>query len=130
MFNVQRSTFNPMNRTASLIYSFGILAALLLMGFIVWSVADRHRAAPLGGDRAKARERGRTELHANDNAALSSYAWQDETRGMVRLPIARAIELTLEESQNAGPARARLLERLDKATAPLPRAPEQPSEYE
>ena len=38
------------------------------------------------------------ELRARDRATLSSYAWIDKEKGVVRLPIDRAVELLIEES--------------------------------
>ena len=35
-------------------------------------------------------------LRQSENAALSSYAWVDRSRGFVRIPIDRALALTTE----------------------------------
>ncbi len=37
------------------------------------------------------------ENRAKEQAAASSYAWVDQSKGVVRLPIARAIELTVRD---------------------------------
>jgi hypothetical protein len=38
-----------------------------------------------------------TEMRAREAAAATSYAWIDKEKGVVRLPIDRAMELTLRE---------------------------------
>jgi hypothetical protein len=37
------------------------------------------------------------EMRAREQAASSSYAWIDKDKGIVRLPIDRAMQLTLQE---------------------------------
>ncbi len=37
------------------------------------------------------------ETRAKEQAAATSYAWVDQSKGVVRLPIARAIELTVRD---------------------------------
>jgi hypothetical protein len=37
------------------------------------------------------------ELRAKDEIAATSYAWVDQPKGVVRLPIERAMELTVRE---------------------------------
>ncbi len=37
------------------------------------------------------------ETRAKEQAAATSYAWVDQPKGVVRLPIARAIELTVRD---------------------------------
>jgi hypothetical protein len=41
------------------------------------------------------------ELHAREQVAVTSYAWIDREKGVVRLPLNRAMALTLQEL-NAG----------------------------
>lgn len=37
------------------------------------------------------------EMHAREKAAATTYAWIDKNKGVVQLPIDRAMELTLQE---------------------------------
>jgi hypothetical protein len=41
------------------------------------------------------------ELRAREQAAARGYAWIDQEKGIVRLPIERAVELTATELQGA-----------------------------
>jgi hypothetical protein len=119
-----------MNNRVSIAYTLGVLGALLIMAYMAWRLADQTRPEPVGRERAQARERALGEVRASEKALLMHYAWQDQTRGIVRLPINRAMELTVLEYQNPEAARQELFQRLDKATEPPPRPPEEPSEYE
>ena len=61
---------------------------------------------------------------------LNEYGWQDQDKGFVRVPIKRAMELTVKEWSNPEEGRAKMLERLDEATfVPAP-PPEEPSAFE
>lgn len=59
------------------------------------------RRTPLPADR-KARL---DDLRAQESSALSSYGWIDQGSGVVRLPIDRAMELTLQDLQRQRGAR-------------------------
>ena len=38
------------------------------------------------------------ELRARESAAAHSYGWVDQTKGIVRVPIERAMQLTIEDN--------------------------------
>ena len=61
------------------------------------------------------RKRNLAELSAQNKELLENYGWVDKTRGIVRLPIGRAMELTVREWQNPAAARSNLLVRLQNA---------------
>lgn len=88
------------------------------------------RTAPLGEERADFRRKNLAEIRAANAEALTSYGWQDQTRGIVRLPIAEAMKMVETAWQNPSAARSNLNARAEKATAPLPKAPEKPSIFE
>ena len=69
-------------------------------------------------------------IRSNEVASLNNPGWVDKQRGIVRLPIDTALQITVEEWQNPAQARADLLARSKKATAPAPVAPAQPSQFE
>lgn len=46
------------------------------------------------------------DMRAQEDRILNSYGWVDRARGRVRLPIARAMELTLREGLPTRPAEA------------------------
>jgi hypothetical protein len=76
----------------------GVVLLFALFGVIVLAVIG---PAPRGDDyeqkRAKAREEKLKTAREEDAKALTSYAWIDKNKGVARIPVARAMELTLVE---------------------------------
>lgn len=103
-------------------YVVGILGAFLIAAGLVWVMWHFTRPEPLGEDRAVARKKALAELRAANQDVLysSSYAWQDAAKGVVRMPIDRAMELSLKMWQNKDAARSNLIARVEKATAVAP----------
>ena len=44
------------------------------------------------------------QLHATENAVLTTYGWVDRQKGLVRIPIDRAMELLLQRGLPARPS--------------------------
>jgi hypothetical protein len=107
-----------------------ILGTFLVMAFLV--ALMRHYAAPpsLSADRAAERMKILADFQAVNAPLLEKYDWQDKDKGIVRVPVALAKELVLEEWQNPAAARSNLMDRAAKAFAPAPKPPEKKSEYE
>jgi len=116
--------------SSSFLYLLAVIGAMLVMWLAVRQVVQHTTPPPLGTQRAEERAKALADTRAADHAALGSYGWQDKDRGIVRVPLDRAVELTLAEWQNPGEGRKKLLERSQKATAELPKAPEVPSALE
>jgi hypothetical protein len=111
-------------------WSVGILGTFLIAAALVWVMYRYTHPAPLGADRVEERYKNLHEVRATEAEALNNYAWVDPGKGIVRLPIQRAMELTLQEWKNPAAARSNLIARVEKATAPAPKAPEKPNIYE
>ena len=101
-----------------------ILAALIL--------AMKYSAHPpaIDADRAAARAKALAELRTAESNALNHPGWIDQNRGLVRLPISVALQITENEWQNPAAARSNLIARVEKATAPAPAAPAKPNPFE
>ena len=103
----------------------GILGTFLITyGFV--RVMRNYTATPeLTAARAEERAKNLRELRAEENKALSEYAWQNKEKGFVRLPVDRAMELTLAEYNNPQALRAEMLKRVQKLNEapPAPPAP-------
>jgi hypothetical protein len=85
----------------------------------------------LGEDRATVRARALAELRAAETEALDTLAWVDQSKGIVRLRIEDAMKLVEQDwGRNPSAARSNLIERVEKATALPPKAPEKPSPFE
>lgn len=77
-----------------------VLACFALFGWLARKVYAPHAATvePVPGVLTPAdRKAMLTEHLAKDQAAATSYAWIDRPAGTVRLPIDRAIELTVRD---------------------------------
>src|SRR5882724_1582159 len=85
----------------------GIVLLFVLFGVIVLAVIG---PAPRGDTyeqkRAKAREEKLKVAREEDAKALGSYAWIDKSKGTARIPIERAMELTVTELAQKRPAAA------------------------
>lgn len=109
-------------------YTVAIAGSFLAVAGIVWLV--RQYNPPVAVDQARADQRAKAlkELTEANATALSGYGWQDQAKGIVRLPVADALKLAEKEWQNPAQARAKLIANLDKAN-PKP-APPPPSQFE
>lgn len=102
-----------------------VIFAALTVGLIL-----KAKAPAIDADRAAVRSKALAEIRATEEKALATAALIDPQRGMVRLPIETAMQITAKAWQNPAGARADLIARVEKATAELPKAPAQPSAFE
>jgi hypothetical protein len=108
-----------------------VLAACLIFAALVWQMKKYTQPAPAIDQARKAeRAKARAELTAAETEMLNNAGWIDQTKGLVRLPIAEALKIAEHEWQNPAQARSNLIARVEKATALPPKAPEKPSAFE
>jgi len=114
----------------TVVFVIFITVAFLAMPW--WIYRERHKThpQPLGYARAEERAKALAEVQAAGAAILEKYDWRNKDQGIVRIPINRAKELTLQEWQNPADARKEMLARVAKAFIPPPKQPEKPSQYE
>src|SRR5436190_3927461 len=86
---------------------FGIVLLFALFGVIVLAIIG---PAPRGSDYEETRAKKRVEnlktVREEANKALNTYGWIDKTKGTARIPIGRAMELTVAELAKQKPAPA------------------------
>ena len=111
-------------------YFVAVLGAFLIVALIVWAM--RHYTTPesLTAKRAAERAKNLADLRAAEATALNSYGWIDQSKGVVRLTVDRAVELTAAAGSDPAAFRKDLIARVEKATAVPPKAPEKPSAFE
>ena len=120
----------PARERTGLAYVAGILGAFLIVAALVWAMQRYTQPPPLGEDRVALRKKALADLRAAEGSELKSYGWVDQAKGVVRLPIAEAMQLTLRDWRNPAAARSNLIARVEKATfVPAP-PPPKPSEFE
>ena len=85
----------------------GIVCLFVLFGLIVLAVIG---PSPRGSDYEETRAKKRMEklkaLHEENQKELTTYAWVDKNKGVARIPIDRAMELTVAELAQKKPAPA------------------------
>jgi hypothetical protein len=86
---------------------FGIVLFFALFGLIVLAIIG---PTPRGSDYEETRAKKRVEnlktLHEEADTALTTYGWIDKNKGIARIPIERAMELTVADlaKEKAAPA--------------------------
>jgi hypothetical protein len=111
-------------------WSIGILGTFLLMAVLVGALYRYALPEPIAAARALERARFLADQKAAEVKALTEYGWVDPAKGVVRLPIQQALEITLREWQNPAAARSNLIARVEKASAVAPPPPPPPNPYE
>ncbi len=85
----------------------GIVCIFVLFGLIVLAVIG---PLPRGSDYEEARAKKRMErlnaLHEENQKELTTYGWVDKNKGVARIPIDRAMELTVADLSQQKPAPA------------------------
>jgi len=103
-----------------------ILGTFLILGLLVYVTRRYTQPAPLGQARINERKQFLSEVQAASADGLNNYAWIDQPKGWIRLPITNAMDLTIREYRIPMAARTNLAARADKAFAPPPPAPKVP----
>jgi hypothetical protein len=111
----------------------GVVCLFVLFGLIVLAVIG---PSPRGSDYEETRAKKRMEklntLHEETQKELTTYAWVDKNKGVARIPIDRAMEVTVTELAQkkpapAGPIATPAAQTAPAGGAPAPAAPQQPS---
>jgi len=110
---------------------FGIVLLFALFGVIVLAIiGPAQRASDYEEARAKKRVENLKTLREEADKALTTYGWIDKTKGLARIPIERAMELTVAELAKQKPAPAGPIatpETQAPAGAPASAAPASPA---
>lgn len=111
----------------AIIYGVAILGTFLITAFLVREMQQYAATAAIDQKRVEERIAARKEVQAAEGKELTAYAWKDQGKGMVVIPVERAKQLILKEWQDPAAGRAKMLKLVEKATA---KAPEKPSAFE
>jgi hypothetical protein len=85
----------------------GVVFLFVLFGLIVLAViGPSPRTSDYEESRAKKRMEKLKALHEETQKDLTTYAWVDKNKGVARIPIDRAMELTVAELAQKKPAPA------------------------
>src|SRR5277367_3706929 len=121
---------NQKTHTSASGAAIAFIAASVIFAVLVVAVKFLVNVPAIDADSAAIRTKALAEIRATEAKSLNSVGWADESRGIVRLPIETAIQLTAQEWQNPAAARADLIAREEKASAPAPVVPPKPNPAE
>lgn len=108
----------------------GFIFASLIFIVLVVIVKLSATVPAIDAARAAAISSSLHDIRTNEVASLESPAWIDRSRGIVRLPIATAEQLAAQEWSNPAQARADLIARARRASAPAPKPAATPNPFE
>ena len=117
---------------ASLSTWLGIVLLFALFGVIVLAIiGPMPRGSDYEDSRAKKRMEKLKAAREDAEKALNTYAWVDKSKGVVRIPISRAMELTTAELAKqkpapAGPVATPQAQSPAPAASPAPAGPPKP----
>jgi len=110
----------------------GIVCLFVLFGLIVLAViGPSPRTSDYEETRAKKRMEKLKTLHEESQKELTTYAWVDKNKGVARIPIDRAMEVTVADLAQkkpapAGPIATSAAQTAPAGTSPAPAPPQQP----
>lgn len=106
------------------------LTVVVLLVVITFAARLVIPTLPVDATRAYARSKALADIRATEETSLHTAGWVDQDRQIVRLPVTLAMQMTVQLWQNPESARADLIARGVKATAPLAKTPPKPSAFE
>jgi hypothetical protein len=105
----------------------GIVCLFVLFGLIVLAViGPSPRTSDYEETRAKKRMEKLKTLHEESQKELTTYAWVDKNKGVARIPIDRAMEVTVADLAQKKPAPAGPIATPAAQTAPAGTSPAVP----
>jgi hypothetical protein len=114
-------TYNSPGGFKLTIYGIVIAALFFAMFYFTRDMYREHfTGRPGAKQRAAERIKVRDELRQTNSVALANGGVIDAAKGIVRIPIARAMEMTVKAYENPAAAHSNLVARSEKAAAPAP----------
>jgi len=121
---------NHQNSNGAAGAALGFISVCFIVGALMLAVKHATHPSAIDADAAAARVKALAELHVAESNALNHAGWIDQNRGLVRLPISLAMQISENEWQNPVAARSNLIARVEKAATPAPPAPAKPNPFE
>jgi hypothetical protein len=112
-------TYNSPGGFKLTVYGIVIAMCFLLMFYVVRGMYIQNNPGRVNSARAAERVKVRNEVREKTTTALLQGGMIDTNKGIVRLPIARAMQMTVEAYQNPEAARSNLIARAQKAAEPV-----------
>ena len=87
------------NRVSLSVIISGLVIILLFVGLAIFLVSQRENIPTVDEQTAEVRLKNLAELNAENQRILTQYHWIDKGKGVVGIPINRAIDLVLAQLQ-------------------------------
>lgn len=95
---------SDMKQSSNIGYILGILLVLVIIGGVGLTAVVLYfinHPVPLTVGPAAERKAKLAEVNANQNDIITSYGWVDQPNGVVRIPVERAMKLTIEKLEKS-----------------------------
>jgi hypothetical protein len=93
----------PKNKISLSAMIIGLVMILLFVGLAVFLVSQRENIPTVDEQTAQTRLKNLADLNAENQRILTQYRWVDKNKGVVGIPIDRAMELVLVQLQSNKP---------------------------
>ena len=90
-------------KSPALMMITGLVMVLLFCGFVFFLVSQGQSIPNVEEVKAQGRLKNLADLNSENQKALMQYRWVDKSKGVVGVPIDRAMELVLVELQSNKP---------------------------
>jgi hypothetical protein len=80
-----------------------VLVVLLIFSGLVWFLASDRSSIASGSERRELRLKNLSDLNTENRKTLTSYRWVDKAKGIVGIPIDRAMELEVADLASLRP---------------------------
>jgi hypothetical protein len=91
------------SKTTLVVYLIGIIGSFLILAGLVRLMYHYTHPAPVGQERAEFRKKNLATYRTAAAEALANYGWVDQGKGVVRLPVDQAIEISRAEKAYGAP---------------------------
>src|SRR6516165_8471205 len=115
------------NRVSILMVVTALVMILLFLGLVALLVEQRRHVQTYDEARKEQRLKNLADLNAENEKILAQYHWVDKAKGVVGIPIDRAMNLVLTELQSVQPHAAGPITTPPPAASPSPGASPAPA---
>jgi hypothetical protein len=121
---------NQKTHTSASGAAIAFIAGSVIFAVLVVAVKLLVNVPAIDADRGAVISKALFDMRTNEVASLDNIGWVDQPRGIVRLPIETAMQMTGRNWQNPAAARADLIAREEKASLPAPKVAPKPNPFE
>src|SRR3984957_7400138 len=93
----------PKGKSSGPMIVTGLVMILLFSGFVIFLISEGESIPNVEDVHAQARLKNLADLNSENQKILTQYRWVDKSKGVVGIPIDRAMELVLVELQSNKP---------------------------